>query len=115
MGTDIHGWVEKRLGDKWVALAKLRDDERIYERFSMLAGVRGCGPSARGLPSELSDTVSYWAVRAEYTHSHSWLPLAEALVIFIATSGRECYTTYELCGADIDGISDCRLVFWFDS
>lgn len=127
MGCDIHGWVEQRVGDRWVAVRELNDNanQRNYKRFAALAGVRGDGPEPRGLPEDISETTS-WHVRAWNGdgHSHSWLPVIEALPLFQAVRypGQEV-TEYERRWPesyyfDIESTEDpstYRIVFWFDN
>ena len=123
MGCDIHGWVERKVGDKWVAERELPDaaTNRNYERFAALAGVRGDGPEARGLPTDISDTARMhandWGVDG---HSHSWLPVADALPIFLETARgltdwAQRYPSEEFFGVDIDERHEWRIVFWFDN
>ena len=129
MGCDIHGWVETKVGDKWVAVKELKDLDRNYERFGKLAGVRDDGPAPRGLPPDISDTtrlhVEGWG---EDGHSHSWLPVAEAAKIFYETQWikdtpeakrhhefAKDYPEYEYFGLEEDDYSNYRLVFWFDN
>lgn len=104
MGCDIHFYVEKKDGDKWVSADKWTSDpwdsgepdyvdvkredsfyhDRDYLLFGILAGVRdrSLPPIAkpRGLPADMSSEVR---ARSESYgidgHSHSWLTLAELL------------------------------------
>ena len=129
MSTDIHGWVEAKIGDKWVAITELYSDGRNYERFAALAGVRGEGPEPKGIPNDISDTVKYcidtWGCAG---HSHTWFPIEEAAKIFLNTRERSSDNDYEnpieaLFNIDVDtlkqnfGVSldDIRLVIWFDN
>jgi hypothetical protein len=126
MGCDIHGWVEKKHNGKWVAVKELKDRDRNYERFAMLAGVRGVGPSPLGIPTDVSDTAKYdidkWGTDG---HSHSYLPLEEAFKkfkasIFFAAKNKDYYSEWDAFGVEIEGIKneswdDYRLVFWFDN
>lgn len=120
MGADIHGWVEKRIGDRFVAVRELYGDGELrnYERFAKLAGVRGDGPVPRGLPPDISETVAYHAKNWEMDgHSFSWLPLDEAFEIFKSTATP---TPYERGYWDFFHIErheepNSRLVFWFDN
>jgi len=121
MGCDIHGWVEKRVGDKYIAVDKLKDRGRNYRRFAMLAGVRNYNndecKDALGIPADISDSAGYdieqWGADG---HSHSYMPIREAIEIFNKTAREESewpeYTFFNLEEEDIDAH---RLVFWFDN
>lgn len=123
MGCDIHGVVEKKVGDKWVMVNRLQAGDRNYARFASLAGVRGDGPEAKGLPEDLSESgqlaVDEWDLDG---HNYSWLELSEAAKIFLATHYNpthmmRSFPEYEFFGIereDNDG-SEYRLVFWFDN
>lgn len=123
MGCDIHALVERKIDDKWVMVDRLKRESRYrnYARFAALAGVRGNGPSPKGLPDDVSDSGMLHANEwGEDGHSHSYLPLKEAASIFLSTE--TCPTQYETkcpCSAFFD-VEDCdadahRLVFWFDN
>ena len=126
MGCDIHGRVERKVGNKWVAERELTElgALRNYERFAKLAGVRGDGPEARGMPIDISDTarlhLESWGVDV---HSCSYLPLGEAAGVFLATTfgltdWQRQYSTDTFFGVSIDGSDsrhERRLVFWFDN
>lgn len=126
MGCDIHGWIEKKVDNKWVAVSELKDRNRNYGLFADLAGVRGDGPDAKGLPSDVSETVKYWVDKwGPDAHDHSWLPLDEAYRIFRKHGGNGYYL-WDMCGLDIyPYCPTCkqptphgdiyRLVFWFDN
>jgi hypothetical protein len=144
MGCDIHLVVERRHGDKWIAINTFASHyrakwaltgkeisgysspvarDRNYQRFAKLAGVRGPGPEPRGLPADASDTSLL--LSAEDAHSHSWLPLAAAAEVWkqtetgldeIDANWPESY----FFGVDVSGgsgekIDDYRLIFWFDN
>ena len=130
MGADIHGFVEAKIGDKWVAITELYSDGRNYERFAALAGVRGPGPEPKGIPDDISDTVKYWIdVWSDDGHSHTWFPIKEAAKIFINT--KENSSTEQEIAHPIEtffnvdvaalkhnfGVSkkNIRLVIWFDN
>jgi len=129
MGCDIHGWVEKRAADKWVAFSELKDRGRNYERFANLAGVRGAGPEPKGIPPDASDTVKLRIERdGSDGHSHSFLGIEDAYKIFRSTTSEEFYSYYDAFGIDDDRDlknrckecgsirgSEFRLVFWFDN
>jgi hypothetical protein len=118
MGCDIHGWTEKRVGDKWVAYRPIKDRDRDYRLFAALAGVRGDGPDPRGLPPDVSDTAKLdadeWSADG---HSHSWLPLPEAFELFKRFAEKEHYSPFTAFDLDEepDELEEYRLVFWFDN
>ena len=82
MGCDIHCFVEKKVGDKWVELnLEPFDDFRSYGAFGFLANVRNYSQvpflsDDRGIPegSSLGDYESYQY--GDY-HSASWLSVLE--------------------------------------
>lgn len=135
MGTDIHIVVEEQVGEHWIAVYVLRphfSDEgkevwpsalaRNYRRFAKLAGVRGEGPSPRGLPTDASATVIHLV---DDGHSRSWLPLTEAAEIFVETERAEVdwnalYAQdpwayyFDVCALPAER-DRFRLVFWFCS
>lgn len=126
MGCDIHGWVEEKVGGKWVAVCELTDagKARNYRRFAALAGVRGDGPAPNGIPEDVSDTVRYWIdYWGNDWHSHSWLPMWIALKAWAAPRYPECGDTtphpdplYEFFGlCDMNEEAERRVVFWFDN
>ncbi len=123
MGCDIHGWVEVRDGGKWVAVREIKDQERNYQRFAALAGVRGEGPPAKGMPHDISDTVRYHIERCGVDgHSHSHLSLVEAAEIWLATSWFvNDHARKHPKGAFIGWYDEetpeakVRVVFWFDN
>lgn len=134
MGADIHGTVERRRymdgQSKWVAVKILahgdRAKERNYGRFAALAHVRGEGPSPLGAPVDCADTTRYLIDQwADDGHSHSWLPLASAAEVFLATEFNPAehirkypasmYFDYEADVPSHGDISEYRLVFWFDN
>lgn len=135
MGCDIHGVVERKWKGKWVAIRTLDHchdgkgqfvtpaaKERNYERFAALAGVRGEGPPARGLPEDASET-SAMRFETEGDHTPSWLPLKEATEIFRDTDWylsknpeqAQYANAYYFFGIEDENLDDYRLVFWFDS
>ena len=118
MGCDIHGWVEKKVNDKWVAYLELRDRERNYERFAALAGVRGEGPQAKGVPPDVSETTKlHIDEEGADGHSHSYMALTEAYKIFRETNRKKFYSEHDAFGVDDygEGYGDYRIVFWFDN
>ena len=125
MGCDIHGWVERKVGDKWVGIDKFNTyaRERNYKRFGALANVRTDGPEPKGLPLDISDSANYdaeqWGVDG---HSHSWLPLTEAAKVFcdtqyLPTATEPYWSKYPISHFfDVeDHEEEYRIVFWFDN
>lgn len=140
MGCDIHMVVEAKADEgRWVAVntmnvVRTHNDEtgatitacpiaedRNYKRFAALAGVRGEGPAAKGLPSDLSETARYMVDQwGGDGHSHSHMSLAKAAVIFGATGenpdGHKVPTEHYF---DVHPYAlterEHRLVFWFDN
>lgn len=145
MGCDIHMVVEKNIGTedspRWVPYRMPRSHQNVYakepgkrfsspmalsrnyERFAALAGVRGCGPAARGWPEDINEATRH-LLENDGDHTPSWLPLAEAVPIFLATDYYDLsdfdrkYPAYFYFGVEeeSDGsLSRFRLVFNFDS
>jgi hypothetical protein len=102
MGTDIHCFAERRSAAGWEPCYDLNSttdeersflpfycgQERNYELFALLAGVRrltneGFQPIApvRGLPEDLSPAVREVALSQDgmWGHNHTWLSLQELL------------------------------------
>lgn len=130
MGCDIHGWVEIKHKDKWVAFREFSREarDRNYDRFCQLASVRGCSNmKPQGIPKDASETVKYWIDHWDTDgHSHSYLPLSVAAYIFLSTEFGPAsdymnkYPESYYFGVDIDSsekhcINDFRVVFWFDN
>lgn len=140
MGCDIHGLVECKVNGKWICWSTIgvinvshRKEgesryafpttlERNYRRFAALAGVRGDGPEAKGMPPDASDTALLLGTDDDY-HSHSWLSVDEAVKIFLATEHKadDFITEYtlqnyfQLEDYDLAKASEWRFVFWFDN
>lgn len=137
MGCDIHLVLEKKWTDhkgrtKWVGIPMERCPRtRNYHRFGLLAGVRGDGPDARGLPDDASDLARMEIERWDGDgHSHSWCPLREFVQACLAsehdpekmldaedprTKDPFChYFGLEFFWGD-DGPDNYRVVFWFDN
>ncbi|MBI5546485.1 MAG: hypothetical protein HY901_21600 [Deltaproteobacteria bacterium] len=94
MGCDIHSWLERREGGRWVYATRLSDDpdqeidaynERRYSTFAVLAGVRNYDElqpirTPRGLPPDVSPEGTKRAAEwADDAHSHGWFSLRELL------------------------------------
>jgi hypothetical protein len=125
MSADIHGWIERRVGDKWIAESELTviGGKKNWARFAALAGVRGDGPEPRGLPSGISETVGMHALDwARVGYAHSWLPIDQAAKIFAATEKdpefKDCRFPMHLYFGVFDEFvkdgPERRVVFWFD-
>jgi hypothetical protein len=141
MGCDIHMVLEQNDPEfGWVGIDAFRGHrdrkgesswpgatERHYMRFAALAGVRGDGPEAKGVPDDASPLtrlcVREWDGDG---HSHSWLPLKEAASIFSKRfyagevpldpkSYEAEYPASYWFDADDDQTNLFRLVFWFDN
>jgi hypothetical protein len=119
-------------------------DGRNYALFAALAGVRGEGPPAKGVPDDASDLalmmIDSWSSDG---HSHSWTLMDEALPLFVQYGQlgqpSETVLTAMRLGTEValegcfshfwtldehyengecvgrDKLSDFRLVFWFDN
>jgi len=108
MGCDIHFFVEKKIGNKWVSVDEWKDydgwktvdykkafySNRNYDLFAILANVRngygfaGCDTGngfipismPRGLPDNVSQEVGNHSKQyGEDGHSHSYLTVKELL------------------------------------
>lgn len=139
MGCDIHLVMEVKDGDRWIArqiyegfhrnYVKAGENDwaspacrsRNYTRFAALAGVRGDGPEPKGIPSDASETTMYLIKQwGRDGHSHSFLPIDEAVSIFAATQFPELSgyaqkypASYFFNHEERDG--EARIVFWFDN
>ena len=110
MGTDIHIYAERKLQDgQWAMERKFEGNSvksfdvnpeelsnnysswcrptisgRNYRFFAALAGVRGDGPDARGLPKDVSPFVAEEAISwGGNGHTHSWMSARELIPIFM--------------------------------
>ena len=145
MGCDIHTVLERRVGDKWITVDTLLGmyapslrsevfqwaqpyiEQRNYELFADMAGVRGDGPEPRGLPDDLSETAAYLAKQWEGDgHSHSWLPIQEVTVLLSKYNQDGFGKRHEVAGYYFniatepgetyeEAVDAHRLVFWFDN
>jgi hypothetical protein len=135
MGCDIHMVLERKMSEyHWLGVRTFDGFHtgdnlewesppatyRNYLRFAALAGVRGDGPEARGMPPDASE-LSRYLFQIEGDHTPSWLPLREAAAIFLITGRgpvsdwiRESPACFYF-GVSDDDIDQFRLVFWFDS
>jgi hypothetical protein len=134
MGCDIHAWIERRqLAAKpgpWEmvldlddAKADTRPARRHYGRFAKLAGVRGDGPEAKGIPEDVSAEVSEHSENmGSDGHSHSWNDFDEALSIWRETepsptgiSQDRNIASWQLFGYVPDAGYEYRIVYFFDN
>jgi len=130
MGCDIHLTLETKVKDKWIMVNRLTDYNKVkgrnYRRFAALAGVRGDGPDALGIPEDVSEStqlaIDEWGVDG---HSHSYMDVVDALPIFKETEyDREgpnerdlmlpYYYYFDINESNIKP-DMYRIVFWFDN
>ena len=124
MGSDIHGWVEHKVGNKWIAVCPLKANERNYRRFALLAGVRDeyneNNIPPKGIPEDISETARYdierhWDETFISCHSHSYMSLDEACEIFNETADeRTEFPSLIFFDQVPEDVKKARLVFWFD-
>jgi hypothetical protein len=163
MGADIHLFAEKRLrNNEWATVQTFNSinkkalglstvegrydwlffivEGRNYALFAKLAGVRGIGPQAKGVPDDASqlyrEYVDSWLSDG---HSHSWCTATEFVARFLETldegdpivkdyagwvlnSGQDnAVLTFldQYCAVQIfegrDKADDYRFVFFFDN
>lgn len=144
MGCDIHILVEKKHPDGWALYKNLNDvvhdndgsshwslaRQRNYHRFARIAGVRGDGPEALGLPSDISRSARLLYEQWESdAHTPSHMPLDIAADIFLETEyenvrdGWSEYmrddpaeTYFGIYSDEADDLGETfRIVFWFDN
>lgn len=110
MGCDIHPVLEKKWDGRWVGLHAYpyctikevwdkgevvaknvwhspRPQHRNYRLFAALAGVRGDGPVARGLPNDASDLALMHLDDHSDLHSHSWVTAREWVAACLSIEG----------------------------
>lgn len=139
MGCDIHYLVEHKIGDRWhfySADGDMVDSEgktrwplagaRNYTRFARLAGVRAYGNEGvdvvpHGLPPDLCPMSEVWMHDRCWDHSHSWLPLRDAMRIWFETE-QHTLEPYQIerAAETYFGVEDLnldayRVVFAFDN
>ena len=159
MGCDIHWVLEQKFYDKWVGIyatgvtplpkGSIRQNgvsesilvnadtdyyptlrSRYYDWFAKLAGVRGDGPSALGMPADASDLSQALARDWDSDgHSHSYLPAVEFVARYLDESDLVDHikakfdptitdTTLTWLGLDkyaMRSPENFRVVFWFDN
>ena len=135
MGCDIHFAIEKKKGTKWFGICSTdfgyrpSAKDRNYEFFSQLAGVRGEGPSPKGIPTDKSDLTAECLKRWNGdAHSMTYMAVDEFVAIWIK-QGRDIeavvedskYITLDKC-LDLGQIVEepnwetkYRIVIWFDN
>jgi len=133
MGCDIHGYIEIKIGNTWVAYKEI-DIWRDYELFSIMADVRNYNDTKpiskpRGLPLDVS-ALSKASSDAwdEDGHSHSWISCKEMEDIArwlnktrTGTPRTDFIIEYDDDNGDLFNyfteprVSDVRMVFWFDN
>lgn len=129
MGCDIHIIIEKKHEGKWVGWPCDNDnaDGRNYARFAKLAGVRGPGPAAKGVPPDASDYTRMMQEDGSL-HSWSWGTVKNVGDIFADTT---CYddedeplkatkeererAPYKFFSIDRSEVEDYRIIYAFDS
>lgn len=95
MGCDIHLYVEILNGDRWEHVPGEFWDDRSYDAFAILAGVRnshGFVPIAppRGLPADVSPEVKRFSDGWDIDgHSHSYHTLKQLLAYDWTQVGRK--------------------------
>jgi hypothetical protein len=138
--------LERRFEDKWVGLHDYpylskttiesineevetryffwKATGRNYDLFAAIAGVRGGGPSPKGIPDDASD-LAHLAIAAYGSdgHSHTWLSEEEAIHIWaphilkdsdwVAPERRQKVGDY--LGMGDVGRNQYRLVIFFDN
>ena len=124
MGCDIHGWQEVKVNGNWVGIGPLSSEStrRNYERFARLAGVRGDGPEAKGVPSDMSESTRYHYERwGRDAHSATHMTAEEFATICVDTHWPEDernreYLKYRYIDFDeVEKGTDHRVVIWFDN
>lgn len=138
MGCDIHVHVEIKVKDKWEHY-NIPQVRRYYKLFGLLAGVRDPEQvpivQPRGVPNDISlvtklclenrdgdyHTASWLTceeIEKVQQTVESWTPTGAAEEVFGYIFGNTLYShlEYESSKASLDeaGISDVRVVFWFD-
>lgn len=124
MSCGIHGWIEVKVKDKWIAVREIKDTSQNYSRFSALASVRGEGRAPKGVPDDVSDTCQYLIeLYKPIAHSHSYMSISEAANIWFSTddekpdsfSNKYRESHYLGYSSEFHKDADARIVFWFDA
>lgn len=136
MGCDIHILLERKIitkfdsgmKDKWVSVSTIGIFDfsspeqptsypeialRNYEFFAKLAGVRGDGPKAKGLPEDASEYARYlkysWGVDG---HSWSYDSLEHFLLTYMLCN-RKTSTKVKMTAQAIEGVSKARIALQY--
>lgn len=154
MGCDIHFTIEKKINNKWVGVFSTDLTPRMpsvsydhheigtmtnvvpamknrnYSFFAALAGVRGDGPEAKGVPDNASPltkaAVESWGTDG---HSHSWDKLDDFMTLHIKHTDSRLYkkllvqTLKGEAKEVLQGLfwegpeerADMRVIYWFDN
>lgn len=134
MGCDIHGTIEKNIDGHWVMINRLHYKQegmrRNYHRFAALAGVRGDGPTSKGLPLDITESSQLYVDEfGSDGHNHSYMDLVEAANLFLKLDNdtdeyHHKYPVSHYFDVDMEEIcSECghsktgeyRFIFFFDN
>lgn len=155
MGCDIHFVVEHKANDVWVGvystdltpgLPTIAEQDnpkanpgyarvttlqnRNYKAFAKLAGVRGQGPDAKGMPADASSLADRVHTRWRGDgHSHSYCSLQDFVTASMTDEQFADFAAAELdkrpehinptlafwVGYADSNIDEYRVVFWFDN
>jgi len=136
MGCDIHTHIEKNKGNGWVNCTRYTFEysgtpqrsevleDRYYERFGYLAGVRGLSvPSVevKGLPKDATkETLKDFEQWKDDAHNMSYLTLKEIKKIHRNIKKEsKCLKQWikylKLIKEDYLEDDEIRVVFWFDN
>jgi len=150
MGCDIHMVLERKMGDRWIGVRDVehfqnyrydeetkswkrefiwcRARQRNYDLFAKLAGVRGDGPDAKGMPGDASElAVAMSEQWGGDGHSHSYCLLQEFLENAAASERNPAEVflaehpavsspfTYFFGMYEPEENEEYRVVFWFDN
>ena len=137
MGADIHLYVERKFPyGSWAivqtfepinktAVGMTSDNAydwmfyevsgRNYELFAALAGVRGNGPEARGIPDDASPLYRHYVREwASDGHSHSWCSATEFANKYIATLDSDDPTVKRFASWVLNGGSNNAVLRFLD-
>jgi len=138
MGADIHLFAEKRLrNNEWATVQTFSPinkkalgldatgpydwlffmvEGRNYALFAKLAGVRGNGPQAKGVPDDASplyrEYVDSWLSDG---HSHSWCTATEFVARFLETLDSSDQIVKEYAGWVLNSGQDNAVLTFLDN
>lgn len=138
MGADVHMFVEKKLrNDEWAIVQTFSPinkkalglestggydwlffivEGRNYALFAKLAGVRGNGPQAKGVPDDASplyrEYVDSWSSDG---HSHSWCTATEFVARFLETQDSRDPIVKEYAGWVLNRGQDNAVLTFLDN